>query len=389
MKFNSLCDDFVKGVFEEQKKLKPDVRSSDEIRKKLDSILSGKVGEPFTQSELDAIYEEGEIRFSNKIPPGFKDAGKDGDSSDFTYMNLNYKRKFGDLIIWKQLIKEASKVEIKNVVFITDDKKNDWWYGVGDKIIGPQEKLQSEFYTLTGVDSFKMYDTVDFLKDAVMYLGTKVDEKSFDDVKKASSSIIDFVSTDTSDSIDGHPITSNNNVSDEIDNSEESEMKDGVSLKGYLVHEAMRRSLDYDIIREREEAIRRSLGFDSIREREEAIRRSLGFDSIREREEAIRRSLSFDSIREREEAIRRSLGFDSIRERDEAIRRSLGYDSIREREEAIIRSVSDLERSLGNKDEMKTAGSDEADIQLKESHNHSSKKNNANDNDQNSEDDTN
>ncbi|MHA3654644.1 PIN-like domain-containing protein, partial [Yersinia enterocolitica] len=293
LKFNSLCDDFVKGVFEEQKKLKPDVRSSDEIRKKLDSILSGKVGQSFTQSELDEIYEEGEVRFANKIPPGFKDAGKDGDSSDFTYMSLNYKRKFGDFIIWKQLIKEASKEEIKNVVFITDDKKNDWWYGVGDKIIGPQEKLQSEFYSLTGVDTFKMYDTVDFLKDAVVYLGTKVDEKSFDDVKKTSSSvIINSASTDTSDLIGGHTVTSNNNASDEIDNSKESEMEDGVPLKEYLdIHETIRLSLGFESLREQEEAIRRSLGYDSIREQEEAIRRSLGVESLRKREEAIRRSL--------------------------------------------------------------------------------------------------
>ncbi|CRX53807.1 Uncharacterised protein [Yersinia enterocolitica] len=375
LKFNSLCDDFVKGVFEEQKKLKPDVRSSDEIRKKLDSILSGKVGQSFTQSELDEIYEEGEVRFANKIPPGFKDAGKDGDSSDFTYMSLNYKRKFGDFIIWKQLIKEASKVEIKNVVFITDDKKNDWWYGVGDKIIGPQEKLQSEFYSLTGVDTFKMYDTVDFLKDAVVYLGTKVDEKSFDDVKKTSSSvIINSASTDTSDLIGGHTVTSNNNASDEIDNSKESEMEDGVPLKEYLdIHET----------------IRLSLGFESLREQEEAIRRSLGYDSIREQEEAIRRSLGVESLRKREEAIRRSLGVESLRKREEAIRRSLGVESLRKREEAIKRSLSDLERSLGYKDEMKTASSDEADIHLKESHKHSSKKNNADDNDQNSEDDTN
>lgn len=414
LKFNSLCDDFVKGVFEEQKRLKPDVRSSDEIRKKLDSLLSGKVGESFTQSELDQIYEEGEVRFSNKIPPGFKDAGKNGDLSDFTYMNLNYKRKFGDLIIWKQLIKEASKEEIKNVVFITDDKKNDWWYGVGDKIIGPQEKLQSEFYSLTGVDTFKMYDTVEFLKDAVEYLGTNVDEKSLDDVKKASSSIIaDSVGADTSDLIGDHALTLNNNVGDQIDNNEENEMEDEVHLKEYLdIRKAMMRNLDrgrkevsrrsmgFESIREREEAMRRSLGFESIREREEAMRRSLGFDSIQEREEAIRHRLNYGIIQEREEAMRRSLGLDSIQEREEAMMRSLGLDSIREREaamrskldidsirergEALKRSISDLERSLRYKDEMKTAGNDQTDNHLIESYKYSSKKNNADDNDQKS-----
>jgi len=187
-KFKVLCDEFDEGVFKEHRDLKPDVRSSDTIRKKLDSLLAGKVGKPFTQEELDEIYVDGESRYSNKIPPGFKDSIKDNESSDFTYLGVNYRAKFGDLIIWKQLIEESKKDNVKNVVFVTDDKKSDWWYKVGSKEIGPQEKLQSEFYSLTGVENFKMYDSIEFLKNAAEYLGMEVDDESFDDVKKAIKS---------------------------------------------------------------------------------------------------------------------------------------------------------------------------------------------------------
>jgi len=276
--FNGLCDKFVNGALKEQKKLKPDVRSGDEIRKKLDVILSGKIGLPFTQEELDEIYLEGEERFLNKIPPGFKDAGKGGDSFDFSYMGVNYKRKFGDLIIWKQLIKESSREDIKKVVFITDDKKNDWWYGIGDKIIGPQERLQSEFYSLTNVDSFKMYDTIDFLKDAVIYLGTKVDEKSFDDVKKSSAIISTSISDSSEVSSEGY-FVSKINSSDREGSDESAENVRSMSLPGYLdIKESVKKSgMGLEGYRAaREEAMRQSdIGLEGYRSREDAIRRPI------------------------------------------------------------------------------------------------------------------
>ena len=326
--FNELCDDFVSGTLEEQKKLKPDVRSGDEIRKRLDAILSGKVGQPFTQEELDEIYLEGEDRFLKKIPPGFKDAGKGGDLSDFSYMGINYKRKFGDLVIWKQLIREASKESVKNVVFITDDKKNDWWYGVGDKIIGPQERLQSEFYSLTNVDSFKMYDTVDFLKDAVIYLGTKVDEKSFDDVKKSSANInIVISSSDSSEIFGDHRFVSKTSSSDESDSGEELGKVNGIPLTEYRdIQESVRQvGIGLESYRAREEAIRQAgIGLESYRAREEAIRQAgIGLEGYRAREEAIRQAgLSLEGYRA--EAMRQAaIDLEGYRSWEEATRRPI------------------------------------------------------------------
>ena len=313
--FNKLCDSFISGVFEEQRGLKPDVRSGDEIRRKLDSILSGKIGGPFTQEELDAIYSEGDFRFSNKIPPGFRDAVK-GDLSDYSYLNVNYKKKFGDLIIWKQIIRHASKEEIKNVILITDDKKNDWWYGVGDKIIGPHEKLQSEFYVHTNVDNFKMYDTVDFLKDAVEYLGTKIDEESLDDVKKARALFsVDLSSVGVLDGIEHDALDFKNNDVDG-DKSRESE--------GY---------------RDREEAMRSAVGLDRYRDREEAMRSAvgLGLDRYRDREEAMRSAFGLDRYRDQEDAMRSAVGLGRYRDREEAMRSAVGLDRYRDQEDAMER----------------------------------------------------
>lgn len=59
--------------------------------------------------------EEGQKRYKKEIPPGFKDAkNKDG------------VRKYSDLIIWKELLNFA-RIQSKDIVFITDDVKADWW----------------------------------------------------------------------------------------------------------------------------------------------------------------------------------------------------------------------------------------------------------------------
>ena len=36
-------------------------------------------------------------------------------------------RKLGDFIVWKQMITFAKDTELKALVFVTNDKKEDWW----------------------------------------------------------------------------------------------------------------------------------------------------------------------------------------------------------------------------------------------------------------------
>ena len=95
----------------------PCVRSHDRIRDKLNIIFNGKVGEqPKDQKWLDDLYKTGEERFKKKIPPGFKDDGK-GSDNDTHFFNdgLYYERKYGDLILWQQLIEKAKCENIENI----------------------------------------------------------------------------------------------------------------------------------------------------------------------------------------------------------------------------------------------------------------------------------
>lgn len=164
----------------------PCVRSHDFIREKLNELTNEKIGEkPTDQDWLDNLYKEGEERYKNKVPPGFKDVTKSkADDRYFFYDGLKYDRQYGDLILWKQLIEKSSADEFKNVIFITDDSKEDWWYILesrGKKQIGPHANLQSEIYRESNLDIFHMYNTSSFLENGKKILDVGVHESSIKD----------------------------------------------------------------------------------------------------------------------------------------------------------------------------------------------------------------
>ena len=180
-----------------------DVRSRDEILEQIDAITKGQVGpRPKDQAWLDQIYKEGEDRYTNKIPPGFRDAVKAKgavEDSVFMFDGLSYERQYGDLIIWKQLIGKLANGDIKNVIFVTDDTKEDWWQIVdsgGLKYIGPSEHLKSEIYRETGIDLFYMYRSSDFLADSSRILHEDIHDSSIEDIKDKNQayadSLLDF-----------------------------------------------------------------------------------------------------------------------------------------------------------------------------------------------------
>lgn len=166
----------------------PDVRSEDLILNRIDEITTGKIGPaPVNQAWLDAVYVEGSYRYENKIPPGYKDAAKDSGTKidpDFIHNQLSYKRQFGDLIIWKQILEHAEVASIKNIFFVTDDLKEDWWSTIhsgGNKPIGPREELRKEAYNIGRVELFHMYTTSDFLSSGQAILDVSVQESSISD----------------------------------------------------------------------------------------------------------------------------------------------------------------------------------------------------------------
>lgn len=201
-KLNDLISEF-KGNIKGHNKKRPYVNSKDEIRENIESVFNKKIGDkPDSQKWLDDLYKTGEERYKNNIPPGYKDSAKDNDEyNTFTAFGLNYKRKFGDLIIWEQIIEYCLKnKDIKYLVLITDDSKEDWWESIksgGNKLIGARYELREEIYSRTNqaIDYFHMYQTSNFLNDANKYIDTKVQDSSIDETNQiiVHQTVKDFI----------------------------------------------------------------------------------------------------------------------------------------------------------------------------------------------------
>lgn len=114
----------------------------------------------FTHQELMDIMKEGEFRYKHKLPPGYKDeAGKE---------ELGMA-KFGDLIIWKQVIRLAKDRKLP-VILVIDDLKEDWCIkDENNNIITPRIELLKEMKDEAGV-AFWSYSLPQFLKKANQYL---------------------------------------------------------------------------------------------------------------------------------------------------------------------------------------------------------------------------
>jgi hypothetical protein len=121
---------------------------------RLSKLLDRRVGDKWPPEKLAALKKEGEDRYAKKIPPGYKDIKKDAGEYD----------KYGDLIIWKEVIAKA-KAEKRPVIFISDDLKEDWWWIHRGRKIAPRPELIEEFRAESAQD-FHIYEFTQFLRFA-------------------------------------------------------------------------------------------------------------------------------------------------------------------------------------------------------------------------------
>lgn len=143
----------------------------DPIYTDVSKLFAGRITEQFLEEELNEIFKEGELRFKNKIPPGFEDEKtKDGN------------RKYGDLVLWKQIIKKAKEVK-KDVILITDERKVDWWWKIKDgRNMGPRQELIEEMRLQANVD-FHMYSSERFLSYGQTFLKEKINQQAIEEIQ--------------------------------------------------------------------------------------------------------------------------------------------------------------------------------------------------------------
>ncbi|MDR0189776.1 PIN domain-containing protein [Pseudomonas yamanorum] len=148
----------------------------DHIKNKLEVLFKGRVGNAFDENTTSLIIAAGQVRYSQRIPPGYKDAKKGGDSEI-----LEEKLKpYGDFIVWKQTLEKA-KNEKAAVIFVTGDSKEDWWSIYSGKPLEPHPQLIDEFVREVGQD-FYMYLPEVFMNKANEYLGRVTSQRAVEEI---------------------------------------------------------------------------------------------------------------------------------------------------------------------------------------------------------------
>jgi len=170
---------------------KKSISRHDFIRDSIDSIFLNKTGPLPTQEKLDEIDQKGMERHERRQAPGFKDDAK-GQISYFS--GLKFQNKYGDLYLWMQLIEKAKAEEIKNVIFVSDDNKPDWWFTISGKTHGPLESLKTEICTEADIDNFRMVNQISFLYEAKNnLLNINIRDSSLKEIEELSSKPINDV----------------------------------------------------------------------------------------------------------------------------------------------------------------------------------------------------
>lgn len=168
----------------------PDINGDDAVRNRLDALLESRIGSPpASQHELDKINDDGKKRYALKVPPGWADTKSKMNQPPHVFNTLILERQYGDLYLWYQVIEHAMASKLKNLVLITDDRKEDWWWRVdraGTKTLGPRPELRQEIAAKAGVRLFWMYNTDSFLERAKQYLGLDVSAETIERVRETN-----------------------------------------------------------------------------------------------------------------------------------------------------------------------------------------------------------
>lgn len=176
-------EEYNKELSAQKRKLK-DLIVDNPVKEKIAQIIGDNIGDDLSEEEKATIIKDGDIRLPQGIPPGY----------------IDYKEKikrpgldkYGDFIIWKQIIKYATDNK-KPIIFVTFDTKEDWYKVISfnnSKILcGPRPELIEEFCKLSGSDIW-FYSTPDFIDNAITNLKLKIEDEKLEKVKEETTKSI-------------------------------------------------------------------------------------------------------------------------------------------------------------------------------------------------------
>ena len=155
--------------------------NNDNIFDSISDLFENRITKEYSNTEILEIEKEGKVRYEHKIPPGFEDNNKS-------------ENKYGDLILWKQII-EISKEKNSDIILISDDEKKDWYWILesNKNKIGPHPKLIEEFYKETGFN-FHIFTSERFLDLGSKYSDITPSKEAINEIeaiKKEYNDVVD------------------------------------------------------------------------------------------------------------------------------------------------------------------------------------------------------
>lgn len=190
-KINNLKDEVASQVHTARSKIQESV-DQDVVETTIDQLFpASKVGRPYTADDITEIAKLAEERFRSATCPVYIDYEEKiataQKSKAITDDSKNSHNQLGDLIIWKQILEQSESADVKSVVFITGDIKDDWFRKDGSKqVIGPQPGLLREFRDETGKNIY-IYPIRSFFERAQQYVQQELREETLEELKTIQS----------------------------------------------------------------------------------------------------------------------------------------------------------------------------------------------------------
>jgi PIN like domain len=122
-------------------------RGRDPILAQLQGILEGRVTSPVSDEEWAECVAEANRRIEAEQPPGYLDTNKLDSGLP--------EGGAGDFLVWYQATRYA-KEQARDLLIVTRDQKEDWWWRQQSDFIGPRPELTLEYHELTGRRLFLM-----------------------------------------------------------------------------------------------------------------------------------------------------------------------------------------------------------------------------------------
>lgn len=149
---------------------------NDHIFDKITSLYDNKVGGNYNEEQYNKLFIEAKKRYKEKTPPGYCD---EDDKKDKIEQSL-----YGDFILWKQIM-DKSESDKKDIIFVSNDEKEDWRLKCHGKIIGARKELIKEFESKTG-QKILIYNSKLFLEYAKKNK-IKVSQKTINEIRKVKA----------------------------------------------------------------------------------------------------------------------------------------------------------------------------------------------------------